>query len=233
MAKRLIIYGDIHGCLEEFKLLRKKIKPKKGDIEVVVGDILNKGPFSVETLKYIIKKGILAVMGNNEFKFINLFEGNSKGYDLKPREKKLLKKLKKKHIKFLKKLPYFLKFDNITIVHGGIPYWLRLDKKLSEEDKWHLISLRFYDKDLKILPWSKRDKLYKYWAQIYDGKEGFVVYGHQPFKKPKIDKFAIGIDTGCVYGGKLSAVIFKWKKDGFDINNYKIVSIKARKNYFK
>ena len=48
--KRVIIYGDIHGCLDEFVELRKKIGVKKEDIEISTGDFLNKGPNSVKTL---------------------------------------------------------------------------------------------------------------------------------------------------------------------------------------
>jgi len=228
---RLIVYGDLHGCLEEFKALRKKIGIKKKDIEVIVGDSIIKGPFTRKTIKYVRKNGINLILGNNEDKLLRCFEKEDKCSD---RFWSFAKELKKKDIEFLKTLPYFMKFKNITIVHGGIPITLKtLDKKLSDKEKKELTLLRYYDKNLKSLNWLERDKRYKYWAELYDGREGFVVYGHQPFKEPKIDKYAIGIDTGCVYGGKLSAVIFKKKGDKFDTKHYKIISVKARKKYFK
>lgn len=67
---RLIVYGDIHGCLEEFQKLRDKVNPQKDDIEVCVGDIITKGSYSVETLRYIQENGILSVLGNHEDKII-------------------------------------------------------------------------------------------------------------------------------------------------------------------
>jgi predicted phosphodiesterase len=228
---RLIIYGDIHGCLDEFKVLRKKIKPTKKDIEVVVGDILNKGPFSLETLRYIIKKDILLVRGNNEDKILKLYKKNiTEG--IKPWEEKIVRGIKKGEIKFLKNLPYFLKFKNVTVIHGGIPFGVRLSKKLSKEKRKQLTLLRYYDKDLNILPWYEKDKRDKFWSELYDGRDGFVVSGHHPFSKPKIEKFAIDIDTGCVYGGKLTAIVFKKKKKIYDTKDYEIFSVKARKNYF-
>ena len=228
--KRLIVYGDLHGCLEEFKELRKKIKPKKKDIEVVVGDAIIKGPFSGKTLSYIRKKGIKLIIGNNEDKFLNCLNKDDNCSD---RFWSYAKEIKKKDIEFLKTLPYFLKIKNITIVHGGIPLGMTLDKELSKKELKELTLLRYYDKDLNSLKWTERDRMYKYWAELYDGREGFVVYGHQPFKKPKIDKYAIGIDTGCVYGGELSAVVFKLKGNKYDTKNFKIYSVKAKRQYFK
>jgi bis(5'-nucleosyl)-tetraphosphatase (symmetrical) len=228
---RLIIYGDIHGCLDEFKALRKKIKPTKKDIEVVVGDILNKGPFSLETLRYIMKKNILCIRGNNEDKILKLYKKNiTEG--IKPWEEKILKNIKKKEIKFLKNLPYFLKFKNITVVHGGIPLGVRLSKKLSKEEKRNITLLRCYDKDMNMLAFHEKDRRYKFWSELYDGRDGFVIFGHHPFPKPKIEKFAVGIDTGCVYGGELTAIVFKKKKKIYDTKDYEIVSVKAKRGYF-
>jgi Icc-related predicted phosphoesterase len=50
---RLIIYGDLHGCLNEFQNLRKKLDIIASDTEVCVGDLITKGPYSVEILHYI------------------------------------------------------------------------------------------------------------------------------------------------------------------------------------
>ncbi len=231
MSRSLVVYGDIHGCLSEFKALRKKVKLKKGDIEVVVGDLLNKGPQNLEVLRYIMKNKILTVRGNNEEKILKLYkmykEDDTVLEDVKPWEAQILKNIKKSEIKFLKSLPYFIKIKGITIVHGGIPRGVNL-KKLSKSDKKQLTLLRFYNKKLEPIPWHDFDGRYKFWSEIYDGREGFVVFGHHPFKKPKVEKYAVGIDTGCVYGGRLTAIKFK----DFDTKSYKLFSVKARKKYF-
>ena len=57
----LIIYGDIHGCYDEFTSLRKKINPSKDDTEVCVGDIVTKGKNSIKLFKYIQKYDIKSV----------------------------------------------------------------------------------------------------------------------------------------------------------------------------
>jgi len=73
MKNRVIVYGDIHGCLDELKALRKKLAIQKGDKEYTVGDFLNKGPYSRKTLKYLQKNSILSTMGNNEEKIAKIY----------------------------------------------------------------------------------------------------------------------------------------------------------------
>ena len=70
----LIVYGDIHGCYYNFTSLRKKINPKKNDIEVCVGDIITKGEDSIKVLKYLQKSNIKSVLGNHEDKLVRYLE---------------------------------------------------------------------------------------------------------------------------------------------------------------
>ncbi len=237
MKKRVIVYGDIHGCLSEFVKLRKKIKPKKNDIEISVGDFLNKGPKSLKTLRYIEKNGILSVVGNNEEKIVKLYtrykkNGKKAFVGVRESEKELVEQMGRRDYHFLKSLPHYLKIDNLTVVHGGIRLGLKLNKHLSKEDRQSLTLLRFYNKALEPIPYSDKENRYKFWSELYNGREGFVVFGHHPFPKPKIEKWAIGIDTGCVYGGKLTAIIFERDKEGVDVRNYTLMNQKAIKNYF-
>jgi bis(5'-nucleosyl)-tetraphosphatase (symmetrical) len=236
--RRVIIYGDLHGCLEELILIRKKLSIQKDDIEVSVGDLINKGPHNIELLNYIQKNSILVVKGNNEEKIIKLY----KQYIQTPQE--TLEKVRKheaitltqiddKSIKFLKTLPYFIKIHNLTIVHAGITNKIDLSKPLEKYDREVLTLLRFLNKKEDIITSYKEfNEKYSFWSEIYKGHEGFVVFGHHPFTKPKIEKYAIGIDTGCVYGGKLTAITFPLYKNHVDTNNYTITDVKSKKNYF-
>ena len=65
-SNRVIVYGDIHGCLDEFFALRKKVSPNPYDIEICVGDILTRGVKDFETLQYVMQENILSVRGNND-----------------------------------------------------------------------------------------------------------------------------------------------------------------------
>lgn len=224
---KLIIYGDIHGCYVEFISLRNQINPQKDDIEVCVGDIITKGKNSVRTLNFIIKNNIKSIRGNHEDKiirYLNHKKSNKKNpIVLDNDEQNIIDNLTEKHIQFLENLPLFLRFENITIVHGGLQNHMNLDN-LSKKDKQKILRLRYLDGNYEFLAYGKEDEKSIFWADLYDGNQGFIVYGHQWFQEIKKSKFALGIDTGCVYGNQLSAIVFPNIKE---YPNYKIYSQKA------
>ena len=209
---RIIVYGDIHGCLDEFKTLRKKIKIKKSDREIVAGDFLNKGPYSNKVLKYLRKKSIEAIQGNHENKYIQYIK---KGTPLSVLNFEIYENFSKKDLKYLEALPIFIKVNNLTILHAGITNSIDL-KKSNKAD----IESTLCIKNLKI------DKTYKFWGEVYDGNQGIVVYGHEPTKEVRVNKYSIGLDTGCVYGGKLSALIVNNTKK--PLKNYEIIQVKSK-----
>lgn len=222
---KLIVYGDIHGCYDEFINLRKKTNPKKNDVEVCVGDFITKGKDSIKTLDYLIKHNIKSVLGNHEDKLIRYLKHQVLDKEnpivLDEDEKCIIGNLTQKHINYLEGLPIYLKYDDVTILHGGIQNNINLDA-LSKRDTQEILECRYLDLDENFLVRSKEDENSIFWADVYDGNQGFVVYGHRWFKEANISKYAIGIDTGCVYGNELSAVIF----ENNNLKNYKIESVK-------
>jgi len=208
---KLIIYGDIHGCYDEFIFLRRKINPQKNDIEVCVGDIITKGKDSIKTLDFVIENDIKSVLGNHEDKiirYLNHQNSNKKNPILLDEdEQNIVNNLSQKHIEFLRNLPLFLKFGNITIVHGGLQNHMNLDN-LSKKDTQKILRMRYLDQVENFLALGKEDENSIFWADVYDGNQGFIIYGHQKQNEIKENKYALGIDTGCVYGNKLTAIIF-------------------------
>ncbi len=208
---KLIIYGDIHGCLDELITLRKKIKVKSEDIEVCVGDIITKGSNSNKTLKFLRKKGIFSVLGNNEDVLLKYINEKDKRALIKLDEdrKNIVKNLSLKDIEFLNALPYFIQIDRYTIVHGGLQNYMKLDN-LNKRDKDKILRMRYLSPDGNtLIKYGNETKKSVFWADIYDGSNGFVIYGHQRFKEPRLSPFAIGLDTGCVYGDKLTALVIE------------------------
>ncbi|QOP45865.1 metallophosphoesterase [Sulfurimonas paralvinellae] len=223
---QLIVYGDIHGCYDEFISLRKKINPDKSDIEVCVGDIITKGKNSVKLLKYIQEHNIKSVIGNHEDKLVRYLEHENfnikNPISLDEDEKNIIENLDKQDIKFLKNLPLFFKYENITILHGGLQNYHNLNN-LTKKENSKILRMRYLDTYDNFITYGKENEDSIFWADTYDGNQGFIVYGHQWFDEVKHSKFALGIDTGCVYGNKLSAVIF----DNYNIETFKIISVKA------
>jgi diadenosine tetraphosphatase ApaH/serine/threonine PP2A family protein phosphatase len=67
-----------------------------------------------------------------------------------------------------------------------------------------------------FLPWKSEGPEDVFWADVYDGKHGHVIFGHESFKdhgEPKRFPHATGIDLGCVMGGKLCAAVLEEGKD--------------------
>ena len=213
---RLIVYGDIHGCLNELKNLREKIKPGNNDIEVCVGDIITKGYDSIGVLEYLMENNIKSVLGNHEDKILRYLE-HEKSKKKNPMtldedEKRIVKNLKKRHLNYLKSLPVFFRHGDITIVHGGLENRGKLDN-LSKHEIQKVLRLRYVDDNGDFLAKGKEKKNYSFWADVYDGNEGFIVHGHRWNKTVTIHPQAIGIDTGCVYGNYLTAIVMKNKHD--------------------
>lgn len=71
LKERIIIIGDLHGCYEELKdLLKLCLFQKEKDILIFVGDLVNKGPYSVEVIRYIYQLSLeniaYIVRGNHD-----------------------------------------------------------------------------------------------------------------------------------------------------------------------
>lgn len=216
--KRLIVYGDIHGCYDEFVSLRKKVNLKNDDTEVCVGDVITKGKNSIKTLRYVRNNNIQSVLGNHEDKIIRYLKHqellNKNPITLDLDEKSIVKSLNLEDINYLKSMPFFMKFNNITILHGGLSNKDNLSQ-LSKNAKSRILRTRYLDSNLNFISYGKENGQSIFWADVYDGKQGFVVYGHQKFSEVRLNKHALGIDTGCVYGGKLTVAVFIKKSKVF------------------
>lgn len=236
---RIIVYGDIHGCLTEFRKLREKLKIRPEDREVAIGDFLTKGPFSLRTLRYLRKNSISSILGNHEEKLLRYHRhelvreetGRKNPMELNANQAALYKELTAQDMAYLTALPHFLRFHRLLLVHGGL-----LPHIIPEQaDRHHLdllLRLRHLDGEGHFLHLEKETPSSLFWTEAYDGRQGFVVYGHSPFKKPRRDKYALGIDTGCVYGNRLTAAVFE-ESETHGSFRYGLEQVRARKAYAK
>jgi predicted phosphodiesterase len=233
---RLIVYGDLHGCLDELKELREDIAPTKGDIEVALGDVINKGPYSQEMIKYLKQNNISSVLGNHEDKFIRYrsFKKNKNRKNqamLTNSQQELYNKLDDESFEYLAAMEPFKRFGAVTLLHGGLTNFMKLDG-LSRKEHELLMHIRWLDKKQHFVSLEEtKTKGAYFWSNVYNGSQGFVVYGHQPFLEPQIDKYALGIDTGCVYGNKLTAAIFKHRDGLVDDTKFELKEVRAHKAY--
>ena len=134
------VIGDVQGCFDELMLLLDKINfDSKNDELIFAGDLINRGPKSLEVLEFCLKnkKSIEVVLGNHDIYLLYLIHQNKKNYQLAPI---LESKNRKKFFRWLIEKPLMLERQNnknekFIISHAGIPHIWDLEdaRKLNEE----------------------------------------------------------------------------------------------------
>ena len=233
---RTIIYGDLHGCFEEFKALRHELHITDEDREILVGDLMDRGPYSNDLVKYAREEKFDLVMGNHEYKYVRykkheqavLETGRANPMRLTEEKRAIYKQFSDKDFAYLESAPFFIKIDNLTILHAGITNKIDLETATKKELE-AVLRIRTLDENQNTLSLGKKTWNTRHWSEWYDGNQGIIVYGHEAFDKVKLDRYSIGIDTGCVYGNKLTALVISDTLD--PMFNYDIVHINAFKAY--
>jgi bis(5'-nucleosyl)-tetraphosphatase (symmetrical) len=228
MKKINIIIGDIHGCIQEFKELLKLIEYNSSHHRLVLaGDLMDRGEDPIACIRLARELKIESVMGNHEDNAIRWRKNDAiekaggrknrmRVIDEKTRRERLA--LSGDDIEWIEKLPLTIHImDNIHLVHGG----LEANLSFSDQRKDKLIRTRYVSPEGKSLP-LQPDKSAPpnsfFWSEIWKGPESFV-YGHavHSLTDPRIDRHSetvvcYGIDTGCVFGGRLTALVLDGKE---------------------
>ena len=204
MTGRILAIGDIHGCNSRLRQLldRVEIDPH-ADTLVFVGDYLDRGPDvrgTIDTLLDIkaTHPDTICLKGNHESMFLNYYrEGLDEAlflynggmttldsYGLTLAEARRGRGFPESHLRFLSELPLVHEMEKYFFVHAGARPGIPLDEQSPEDLLW--IRHEFIESDWDF------------------GRT--VVFGHTPLPKPLINRHKIGIDTGAVYGGRLTCI---------------------------
>ena len=116
---KIALISDIHSNLEAFEAVLKEIKKSKVKKIFCLGDIVGYGASPNQCIELIKKYKIKSVMGNHDYEAINL--QSIEWFNPIARDAILWtnKQLTEANKKFLKKLPTYLEFENIFLVHGS------------------------------------------------------------------------------------------------------------------
>lgn len=207
---RTLVVGDVHGCKDELVRLLKVAKP---DRIVLVGDLFTKGPKPAGVYKCIRKNGAEAVLGNHDQRLISALDGERPSDAAAHRCIERLNTTGDDWQDWLRSLPLFLDVGGFTVVHAG----LHPSGKKKRTSRSTALTRRRWPDDRPPNP---------NWHQVYWGTRR-VIFGHDALGglvrverdgEPQI----IGLDTGCVYGGKLS---------GYLIEKDKLFQVPAKRDY--
>ena len=202
--RKIFIVGDVHGCFKEFiALLNKADYSSVTHRLILVGDIINRGPCSLEMLNWVRQHQVEVIRGNHEQAFI---DGVCNKTDLSPTFQTLKWALKKDlnwWITWLSQLPFYIEEKDFLVVHGGlIP-----GEHPKYSNPYLLMNIRTWDgvgKDIN-------NKSNPAWYSYYKNKK-LVVYGHWASQGLNVRENTVGLDTGCVYGEKLSGILLPERK---------------------
>jgi bis(5'-nucleosyl)-tetraphosphatase (symmetrical) len=210
---RMVFVGDIHGCIDEFDALLKKIRyNRQNDVLVLVGDLVNKGYDSISVVKRAMELGAHCVLGNHDAALIarcdHIREGeidpNVPPHSHDPVTATAVN-LPRECYKFLTSLPHIIlvpQFD-VVCVHAGVNPKLPIDG----QNLWELLHMR------RVLPNGRVTDAQlggDPWATRWKGPQT-IIFGHDAKTGLQKHQFAIGLDTGCCYGGDLTAYILPAK----------------------
>ncbi len=243
--RRDIFIGDVHGCLEELDELLERLAPAAGDRLFFVGDLVDRGPDSVGAIRRVRElleahPGSAVVMGNHEEKVLRFRERNRPlpewGADATDAD-----------WAFLDEMPLFVRVPECAalMVHGGIfPRFFEAHGELGElATSWRkdrgkraerlrrFLRVRQVNDRGDMVHLDDTARAADHWSDLYDGREGFAFYGHDPQldpPEPRRSPHALGLDTGCCFGGRLTAAIVA---EGSTPRDAELVSVAARAQY--
>lgn len=252
---RTFVVGDVHGCFRELMLLLEKIQYNENqDRLIFAGDLVDRGPESARVVRWVREahartNGMTtSVLGNHDDKHFRWFK-----HMLKKREypnyripmrpfstDKLIahNAMSDEDLEFLGTLPVFIHLDSQdwVVVHAG----LEPHKTLDNQDNGKLTHIRFLN-PTTMRPVSLGDDLMPpdgsiYWTDCYDLPH-HVVYGHNvhDLETPRVVRKEhgaqlVGLDTGCCFGGRLSAFLVPQTKDELVTPDH-FISVEANKAY--
>lgn len=201
---RTIIIGDVHGCAGELEALLHEVSFSSGDRLVFVGDLVARGPRSLDVLDIARQTGAIIVRGNHEQKLLDWHEGS--GALAKPAlgktHRDVARSLRPIDWTLLSTSPTSVPLPehDVLVVHAGVDPSERLDRQSPST----LMRIRTVIDD--SLPGGKRGKRFVLWGELYNGPP-HIVFGHHAAPGLQLHLWATGLDTGCVYGGRLTALV--------------------------
>lgn len=217
---RTIVVGDVHGCVDELDRLLDAVALGAADRLVFVGDLVARGPDSIAVLERVRTTGARAVRGNHEARLLDWRSGGASAA-LGKAHREVAAAMDDDDWALLEALPLWLELPEheALVVHAGLVPGVPLE----EQRPTDLVHLRVVE-DVAGGPVP--------WASLHRGPP-HVVFGHDAVRGLQLHPWATGLDTGCVYGGALTALVLAaGEAVARDPAARRLVRVPAAKAYF-
>ena len=186
-----ILIGDIHGCSREFSALLDHVSPGRGDRLILLGDLVNKGPDPAGVLQIFATVDCVCLLGNHDLDHLKWKGGGIPKVESIVTKELIPAPLYEKFLEEVVRMPPLFERSDFIAVHGGLLNGVAL----SEQPLEVMTGDRNLSNDWK-------DEI------ILDRP---LVTGHKRYGSDQAVPYIVegkfyGIDTGCVYGGCLTAL---------------------------
>lgn len=234
---RTVVVGDVHGCSAELHALLERVAFVGGsDRLVFVGDLVARGPDTRGVLDVVRKTGAVVVRGNHEDRLLAwkaAMDSRRRGElslppDLGRIHLDVARSLGDEDWALLESTPvtHLMPSHETLVVHAGLVPGVAIE----EQDPAMMMRIRSLGTRGEArdhggpVPWGAR------WIG-----PPHVVFGHAASLDPQLHPWATGIDTGCVYGGYLTAMVLEEGCEPPPIAARRdvLVSVPARRRYFE
>jgi bis(5'-nucleosyl)-tetraphosphatase (symmetrical) len=243
--------GDVQGCYDELQALLERVGFNRGHDQLwFVGDLVNRGPKSLEVLRFVKELGdrAVVVLGNHDLHLLTQHEGLERKRPDDTFDDVLGAPDARELVDWVRTRPMMHVEGNFAMVHAGlVPQWT-IEKSLtlareveqalragnyrdflanmygSKPDRWD-DSLAGWDRLRVIVNAMTRMRFctaegamgfpskgkttppgYFPWYETRTGAEPAMVFGHWSAQGLKLDERIAALDTGCVWGGSLTAL---------------------------
>lgn len=214
---RVIVIGDIHGCIDELRMLLGRLDVRARDLVIATGDLVRKGPRPDLCLRLFRDNGFRSVQGNNEQKLLTWSRHRWRRLILPAEDRRVVGR--RDLLAYIGSWPVVIDLPSINaaVVHGGFFPRMNVSAEAVGTRSDDLVRLRYIRRDGD--GWQRAgDKASDdsvLWCDRWNGPRT-VLFGHTPLRRVLRRDHAIGLDTGCVYGGALTAAVYEHRRWRFE-----------------
>ena len=237
-TRQRVFIGDVQGCRDELSDLLERLHFDAAHYELwFTGDLVNRGPDSLGVLRLVRELGANTVLGNHDLHLLRTVAGQRTMSPPDTFQDVLAAPELESLLGWLRERPLVRVWDDLLLVHAGLsPRWhdpaafvAPLERGIQagripwdDPDLRFLVQTRHCDAAGERPPDDEHPPAgFHPWDYFYQGRRT-VVFGHWAARGRVCGEQIRGLDTGCVWGGSLTAWIAE--EDRF-------VSVPARRTY--